>query len=434
MAHSDGFTPHERHSKPRYLADRRMLFAVAYFGYAFCYLVRNNLKLTSHPMAEELGISPIHIGFILAAFTIAYAPGKLLMGMLADRTSMRLMLASCVAISSMICFIIPFLHSFFSLTLAMALLGLVQGAGSPAALGMLSAWYPNSLRGAAVTVWNTSQNLGAATLAVFAMLVLDYFSNEWRLVFWIPASISLIFSIWLFIAGKERPWQEGHPTLTEMYGNAGLPHTDINLKDSYWRLLWSAFTTSPVLLALLFLNALLYLVRFGVINWMMFYLPEAKGLSLIQAQNIFATLELMAIPMVIIFAFIAWKWPASMCTVGIVSMLVLAGALLLYRNSDDAALTLYTAALLGGLFYAPQVIVNILTVNLLPARIVGAAVGAVGLSGYLVGEVLANLAIPRIAASYGWDSIYLILALTALLTAVLYCWLRPYEKRSVILA
>lgn len=411
-----------------------MVFAVAYFGYAFCYLVRNNLKLASHPMANDLGISPIQIGFILAAFTVAYAPGKLLMGVLMDRTSMRMMLAGCVAASSVICAAIPFLSSFLALVVAMALLGVLQGAGAPAALGMISTWYPNSLRGAAVTAWNTSQNLGAATLAAFAMVVLDNFSGEWRLIFWIPALISFIFSIWLFTAGKERPWQEGHPTLTAMYGKAGLPNTDIHAQDSYWRLLWSALTTSPVLFILLTLNALLYLVRFGVINWITFYLPEAKGFSLIQAQNTFAALELTAIPMVILFAFIAWKWPAGMCTVGIISMLVLAGVLLIYRNAQDAHATFYAAALLGGLFYAPQVIVNVLTVNLLPPRMVGAAVGAVGLSGYLIGEVLANLAIPGIAARYGWNSIYLILAAAALLTAILYRWLRPYEKRSVLLA
>ena len=434
MAHSDSFSPREQHGKNEYLIDRRLVFAVAYFGYAFCYIVRNNFKLASSPFAHELGLSTIDIGMILAAFTIAYAPGKLAMGMLVDRTTMRGMLAGSLALSGLICALIPCASSIPAIISLMFLLGFIQGAGSPASLGMLSSWYPNPSRGTAVVAWNTSQNVGAGALAILAMVILDFSSGNWRLVFWIPAALALVFSIWLFINGKERPWQEGYPTLHSMYGRAGSPQSDVEPQDSYWRLLLSSLTTSRVLLILLLLNALLYLLRFGVINWMTFYLPQTKGLTLIQAQNMFAALEFAAVPMVLLFALLAWRWPSGMCTIGILSMILLSVTLLVYAVSADKTTTLWAAVILGGLVYAPQVIVNVLTVNLVPPRMVGAAVGAVGLSGYLVGEVTANTLLPHIANSHGWIFVYCSLAFVAIFTAFTYYALRPYEKKSVVLA
>ncbi|XCB29223.1 MFS transporter [Arcanobacterium hippocoleae] len=434
MIEFDGFTPRERHGKTQYLADRRIVFAVAYFGYAFCYLVRNNFKLTASPFAEQLGISAVDVGIILAAFPLAYAPGKLFMGLLADRTSMRMLLPGCVAFSALLCTVIPLVSSAAVLTVLMALLGLVQGAGAPAALGMISAWYPNPTRGAAVVAWNTSQNLGAGVLAAFAMIILEYFSNDWRLIFWIPALLSALFAIWLWKNGKNRPWQEGYPTLNALYGPAGVPCTAIVQRDSYWRLLFSALTSSPVLLLLLLLNALLYLLRFGVLNWITFYLPRTKGVSIAAAHNMFAVLEFMAIPTVVIFALLAWKWPSGMCAIGGISMLALALSLMFYAYVSDLNMVFYASTVLGGLIYAPQVIINVLTVNLMPPRMVGAAVGAVGLSGYLVGEILANTVVPVVAQNYGWPAVYLGLAGVALLTAGVYFWLRPYEKSAVVLS
>lgn len=433
MGSEDRFTPSERRGMPEYLADRRIVFAVAYLGYAVCYLVRNNLKLAASPMAADLGIGTFEIGVLLSAFTVAYAPGKLLLGMAVDRLSMRGMLAGCVAASAILCFCIPFLERFPHLLIAMTLLGFVQGAGSPAALGMIGTWYPNKTRATAVTAWNTSQNLGAAILAVVAVLILDYLSGDWRLIFWIPATISAVVAVLLWRYGRDRPWQEGYPTLTALYGRAGIPRSDVASKDSYWRLVFSAFTSSRVLLLLLLLNALMYFIRFGIINWMTIYLPHDKGFTLSQAQNIFAALEFMAIPFVAVFAFLAWKFPSSMSVVGAVSMLAFSLTVLCYGFFDDAGAVSLAAAVLGGLIYAPQVIVNVLTLNLMPPRMIGAAVGFVGLSGYLLGELAANLLVPLIAHYLGWGFVNFAMAGVGLIALWVYLALRPYERRAVIL-
>ncbi len=429
----DPFAPRERKGFTEYLRDRWTVFFIAYFGYAICYCVRNNFKLTSSYMSAEHGISAIEVGTILTAFTVAYGLGKLLMGILIDRTSMKLMLGVSLIVSAFICALIPLVTYVGVLILLMATLGIVQGAGSPASLAMLGSWYPNESRGRVVTLWNTSQNVGAGLLAAFAVQVIERSSGQWELVFWLPSGLAFIFGIIVLRSRTDRPWQEGYPTLSEMYGAAGVPHSDIAPRDNYWKLLLSAVTSSPVLLGLVVLNALLYFIRFGVINWMPHYLTEEKAMSVADAQHLFSILEVGAIPAVLLFALLAHLRPASMSSFGAVSMVLLAVVLYVYMTSMPGHSAVLTVVMLGGLIYAPQVIVNVLTLNLVPPRMVGAAVGAVGVSGYLVGELAANMWLPRLAEAEGWDAVYNVLTVVAIVSSLIYYWLRPFEKRSVVL-
>ncbi|MGO1638545.1 MAG: MFS transporter, partial [Ancrocorticia populi] len=134
----------------------------------------------------------------------------------------------------------------------------------------------------------------------------------------------------------------------------------------------------------------------------------------------------------ILFAVVTWKVPAQMASVGVGSMAVLSLSLLGYAQFDGGLPLGAAVAVIGGLIYAPQVVVNILTLNLTPPRMVGAAVGIVGLSGYLIGEVGANLFLPRIAESLGWNGVYVLLAAVALGAAILYAMLKPYEQLAVV--
>lgn len=182
---------------------------------------------------------------------------------------------------------------------------------------------------------------------------------------------------------------------------------------------------------LIVLNAMLYFMRFGVINWASLYLTGERGYSVGHVQGLLSVMEIAAIPTVLGFAVIARRWPARMAVCGGISMVVLAAVLMIYGSSDIFSGAMWTFILLGGLIYAPQVIVNILTLNLTPPRMVGAAVGVVGLSGYLVGEVVANTLIPRYAQMVDWASVYQWMAVIALLAAVSYLFLAPYERQAV---
>ncbi len=86
----DLFSPRKRHTYGDYLHTRFRVFLVAYIGYAVCYLVRNNFKLSQTSIAAELSINAVTIGSILTVFAITYGVGKLFLGIAVDKSSMKI--------------------------------------------------------------------------------------------------------------------------------------------------------------------------------------------------------------------------------------------------------------------------------------------------------------------------------------------------------
>ena len=100
-------------------------------------------------------------------------------------------------------------------------------------------------------------------------------------------------------------------------------------------------------------------------------------------------------------------------------------------GNESYPVLLIVTGLMGGLIYGPQLIVNILTLNVVPLKAAGVAVGFVGLFGYIVGELAANLVMPILAEMLSWGASFTVLCLIALAGAAIYLFLGRYEKKIV---
>lgn len=415
-----------------YLARRKVVFLVAYIGYVCAYLVRNNFKLTSESLRLEHDWSLTSIGLVLTGFTIAYGFGKFFMGMVVDRLSLRLVLSVALGTSALICIGIGFIDSIPLLFVAMLTLGMVQGALAPCTMAMIANWYPNGTRGSAIAAWNTSQNIGGAALPLIIVWLLAISGpNNLAIAFWAPGLVVLVISLIFYRIGGERPEREGAPSLTEIYGKAGEPQVEVFEGDSYWKVLRRDIFTSPLVLTLAAINALLYFVRFGITNWMPAFLGTEKGYSQLEVQSAISVLEWVAIPGSFLFAWIAIKLPNRQAVVGSIALVGLSGLVLLYLFNDTYLVTLISAGILGAFIYGPQLIVNVMTLNVVPLKAAGVAVGFVGLSGYLVGELCANLIMPILAETFSWTASLVFLSVIAALGALLYLSLRKRERAVV---
>lgn len=432
----DDFSATRWRTAAHYLRRRRVVFAVAYLGYAACYLVRNNVAVASDILTREHGWTPAQIGSILAGFTLSYGIGKLVMGVVVDRYSLRHSFAWGLGVSALVCVGMTFLTDPLALTLALVLIGVLQGACAPAALATLGAWYPARQRGSRVAIWNTSQNLGGAglPLVVSGGLALTGPTN-WQIAFWLPGCIALIAALAADRLGGERPWQEGLPTLRELAPDAPGELPDPPPSDvGYWDLVRVHVLANPSLALLMVLNALLYVLRFGILNWIPIFLIGERGHTQFQAAATMSLFEWGAIPGALAFAVVAWRWPRGTSTAAAWCMVALAVLIPVYAagGAGGAGSVVPVGAVafaLGALVYGPQVIVNILTLAFVSPRAVGVAVGWVGLGGYLVGALSANLAIPQLAGAAGWPVSFAGLTLVALTCAVLCRRLQRLERR-----
>lgn len=415
-----------------YLGRRKVIFLVAYVGYVCAYLVRNNFKLQSETIRLENGWELSQVGLILTAFTITYGFAKFFMGAVADRVSLRRIFAACLGLSAVLCIAMGFVDSFALFFVLMLALGVIQGALAPSSMAMIANWYPNKSRGSGIAIWNTSQNLGGAGLPlILTWLVTTVSPGSTSIGFLVPGLLvlGLSFVFWKF--GGDRPDREGLDRLSTMYGAAGEPQVEVKPDESYLRSFVRYVLTSPVVLTIGLVNAILYFVRFGVLNWMPAFLGTEMGFSETEYLTAFAVLEWVAIPGCFFFAWVAIKLPNKQSLVGGIGLLVLAASVYLYMGNTSYPVLLLVSGVMGALIYGPQLIVNIMTLNVVPLKAAGVAVGFVGLFGYIVGEMAANLVMPILAERLSWTVSFLVLSAFAVLGGALYLSLARYERKIV---
>lgn len=356
----------------RYLRRRWVVFAVAYFGYVCAYLVRNNFKLQSEQIRLENGWELTQIGIILTAFTLTYGFAKFFMGVLSDRVSLRRIFAGSLGGSALICIAMGYVHNFWLLFALMLVLGTLQGALAPSSMAMIANWYPNRSRGSGIAIWNTSQNLGGAGLPlIISWIAALGGAGSTHLGFLIPGMFVVVLSFVFWRYGGDRPEDEHMPRLNTIYGPYGEPDVDDVPEDGYWTTFYRFVITSPVVLIVALINAILYFLRFGILNWMPAFLGTEMGFEKYQYLTAFSVLEWVAIPGCFFFAWVAIKAPNRQSIVGSIGLIGLAALVWVYMGNHNYVVLLIVSGLMGALIYGPRLIVNIMTLNVVPLKAAG---------------------------------------------------------------
>lgn len=115
------------------------------------YTDRQVLSLLVDPIRSDLGITDTQISLLLGtAFAVVYGIAGLPLGFLADRTSRRNLIFAGVVVWSLGTLACGFSHSFGELFAARIVVGLGEAVLSPAAISLISDYFPPSRRGTAV--------------------------------------------------------------------------------------------------------------------------------------------------------------------------------------------------------------------------------------------------------------------------------------------
>ncbi|MFZ7174200.1 hypothetical protein ACLSYX_05160 [[Pasteurella] aerogenes] len=112
-------------------------------------------------------------------------------------------------------------------------------------------------------------------------------------------------------------------------------------------------------------------------------------------------------------------------------VLVFAYEKITVAENTNYALLLVICGVLGALIYGPQLIVNILTINFVPLNVAGTAIGFVGVTAYLIGNMGANWIMPIMADTFGWFWSYVIIAALSVFSAIGYLILAKHEEKTI---
>lgn len=175
--------------------------------YLICYLDRGIISVAQPEIRETFGLTLAQMGFVLAAFTWAYAAGQVPIGWLGDRFGPKRVLNVLIAWTSASAMLTGAATGFGSLLTARLLLGVGEAGAFPVASRAMQLWFAPSERGRIQGITHFFSRFAVAITPITAGgLVLLY---GWRVMFFVFGAIGFVWvaAFWWFY--RERP--EDHP-------------------------------------------------------------------------------------------------------------------------------------------------------------------------------------------------------------------------------
>ncbi len=416
---------------------RMQVLLTIFVGYAGYYLVRTNINVAKPYLIHDLGLSKGDVGLLASALTIAYGISKFLMGNVSDRSNPRYFLATGLILSGIVNIIFGFLPGLWLMTAFWFLNGWFQGMGWPPCGRTMVHWFSDGERGTKMAIWNVAHNVGGMLAPIIASyaIVLPFLGGSWRSAFYVPAVMSILLGITVLVFMRDTPQSVGLPSVEEYmndYPSTAVDDRERELSGS--EILFKHVFNNKFLWIFSAANVLVYIVRYGVVNWAPTYLTEVKGYSITHSAWQSALYELAGIPGMLFSGWASDKlFHGRRSPVMVIFMLLVTGAVVLYWLNPAGNQMIDSVALIaiGFLIYGPVMLIGIAAVDLVPKKAAGTAAGLTGLFGY-IGATCAELGIGTIVQHFGWNMGFMVIIAAALLSIVLlvFTW-NVHDRRKI---
>ncbi|MHC8294491.1 MFS transporter [Pseudomonas sp. LB3P58] len=166
------------------------------------YLDRSALSIANTSIQKDLAISPMQMGIMLSAFSIAYAFSQLPLGALIDRLGSKLALGGSLIVWSVAQAAFGLFSSYGQLVGLRVLLGIGEAPVFPSAAKALSEWFDTQERGTA-TGWVWSSTCIGPCLAP-PLLTVFMVNLGWRGMFVLTGIIGLVLAACWFTFYKSK--------------------------------------------------------------------------------------------------------------------------------------------------------------------------------------------------------------------------------------
>ena len=266
-----------------------ILFVVTVINYAD----RATFSIAGSAAADELGFSPVTMGWILSAFAWAYVLAQIPGGALLDRFGTKTIYVGALVLWSLFTFIQGFTDvvvgaasAAIAFFLMRFLVGLAEAPSFPANARIVAAWFPSSERGTASAIFNSAQYF--ALVAFGPLMGWLVHEHGWRSVFWVMGVIGLIAAAVFarFIHPPTRHRSINPAELAYIEEGGGL----VNMEDKTatrgasftWHNVRQLLTNRMLLgvyLGQYCINALTYFF----VTWFPIYLVRERGLTIVEA-------------------------------------------------------------------------------------------------------------------------------------------------------
>jgi len=256
-----------------------LLFSVLYL---ISYIDRGVMSVVAPEIRAEFGLSLTDMGWILAAFTWAYAAGQVPVGWMGDRFGPRLVLTVIVFFISASVSMTGAALGFMTLLASRILLGLGEAGAFPVASRGMQMWFHRSERGRIQGITHFFSRFAVAgTPLVAGAIVLTW---GWRAVFFVAGGLGVAWGIAFMTIYKNTP--EEHPAVNdgELAEIRGL-NSDGSVKALDTRrpaVPWSRILRAPNMWFIMVGYCCFFFGTNFYLTWYPTYLREYRGLSLLE--------------------------------------------------------------------------------------------------------------------------------------------------------
>ena len=173
---------------------RHSILVICFLLYMVNYMDRQVLSVVLEPIKNDLGLSDTQAGLLQTGFFLSMALLAFPAAYLVDRWSRRKALAVMAVVWSVFTWITGLGRSFTGLLLPRMIVGIGEAGFPPAGTAMISAAYPQQVRGRVLGIFNASIPLGAA-LGTILGGVLAGSTGNWRTPFYIFAVPGIVLGV-----------------------------------------------------------------------------------------------------------------------------------------------------------------------------------------------------------------------------------------------
>jgi len=396
---------------------RIQTFLSIYIGYLIYYFVRSNFSLAKVYLIEQ-GFTKAEVGLVASALGLSYGISKFVMGNFSDRSNPRYFLAIGLILSGITNLFLPNATSVGFMFVLMLLNGWFQGMGWPPCGRIMTHWFSDSERGVKMSIWNTAHNIGGGFIATVVLIGVSIFGT-WKGTFYLPAIIAIVGGVVYMIFAKDTPQSVGLPPIEEFKND--YPEFEVEVEDteaelSAKEILFKYVLNNKFLWCIALANVFVYLVRYGVINWVPTYLQEVRNFNPKESSIAFALFEYAAIPGTIIVGWMSDRiFHGRRAPMGIICMVGVTIATAVYWKSTSPFAINCALASIGALIYGPVMLIGVSALDLVPKKAAGTAAGFTGLFGYMGGQVLAEMVMGSVVDNFGWDGGFIMLLISSVL-------------------
>ena len=401
---SEKKVPAEKQDKV-YKSLRFQTFVAGTIGYSLYYVCRTGLNVVKGPIIEEGFLTATQLGAISSCLLYAYAAGKFVNGMLADRSNIKRFMALGLLVSAFANLVFG-LTGLWNTAVGVASSGLVlflsflwtlngwaQSMGTAPAVIGLSRWYPLNIRGTYYGFFSSSHNIGEGLSFLFCGLLVGLAGWQYGFIGSAVAGVVGVIVILFFLhdnpESKGLPQVEiltGEKTKEQLEAEAAQKSAEAKVdKSAETKAMQKSVFKNPGVWFLALASGFMYVARYAVNGWGTLVL-EGKGFSTAEAAMIISVNAWCGIFGTVLSGFLSDKlFKGDRQLPALVAGILHVISIVLFLYCGDSVVMNVIAMVIRGLAIGVLIcfLGGLMAVDIVPRNASGTALGIVGLVSYI---------------------------------------------------